>query len=170
MLDTLHVNPHSYLMVRPICDDSWFFLADLDAVRERFWRKVQINGDGECWPWLGAAVNSRGVIVILGKTRPAPRVSYVLTYGPPPPRFYACHSCDNPACVNPHHLWAGRPSENTIDAYKKGRAGVSRKLSDSQVRLIRNAGENLRSVAKDLKISFRHAKDIADRKMFRWVA
>ena len=32
-----------------------------------------------------------------------------------------CHTCDNPACINPRHLWVGTDLENQQDKVKKGR-------------------------------------------------
>jgi hypothetical protein len=32
-----------------------------------------------------------------------------------------CHTCDEPACVNPEHLYAGTHSDNMQDAARRGR-------------------------------------------------
>src|SRR4028118_125295 len=38
-----------------------------------------------------------------------------------PTSMDACHTCDNPSCINPEHLWAGTRTQNLLDASKKGR-------------------------------------------------
>ncbi len=55
-----------------------------------------------------------------------------------------CHSCDNPACINPDHLFKGTRLENNRDSKAKGRNNIgvrnrAAKLTESDVRSIRTA-------------------------------
>lgn len=36
------------------------------------------------------------------------------------------HSCDNPNCINPKHLWLGTNRSNILDAAAKGRLGMQK--------------------------------------------
>jgi hypothetical protein len=70
---------------------------------------------------------------------------------------YACHRCDNPACVNPDHIFAGTPKENTQDAVKKGRMKSPRhRLSVEQVLAIRADKRIAREIAASHGISTEH--------------
>lgn len=55
------------------------------------------------------------------------RVVYASTKGEVPDDMYVCHTCDNPGCINPEHLFLGSPKDNALDMANKGRHRNSRK-------------------------------------------
>lgn len=89
----------------------------------RFWSKVTIKSKSECWTWNGACnKDGRGIVWRNGAKHKAPRVAWFLTFGEDVPSdLSVCHSCDNPSCVNPKHLWIGTHKENMTDSIRKGR-------------------------------------------------
>lgn len=80
---------------------------------------VDENG---CWNWTRATNKGYGVVNAMNRTFGAHRVSYELSIGPIPDGRSVCHRCDNPACINPEHLWLGSHAENMEDMKVKGRS------------------------------------------------
>lgn len=91
--------------------------------KERFWSKVEKRGAFDCWPWTGACdQRGYGQIWLDGSRMKATRFSWSLANNHPfPSGKLACHTCDNPNCVNPRHIWPGTMRENILDAVAKGR-------------------------------------------------
>jgi len=88
---------------------------------ERFWAKVQKTLS--CWLWMGKPRNEWGYgqMRVNGKKEYPHRFSYILHNGSIPDGLVVCHSCDNPACVNPNHMFLGTHEDNMRDMRAKGR-------------------------------------------------
>jgi hypothetical protein len=89
---------------------------------DRFWKKVDKSGD--CWEWK-ASKTELGYGQFYpehGSPVKAHRYSYSISVGDIPINMCVCHTCDNPGCVNPGHLWVGSITDNAQDKVRKGRS------------------------------------------------
>jgi HNH endonuclease len=120
-----------------------------DTAAVRFWTKVDIRRNNECWPWKAAKIQGYGIFAV---TRAldirAHRMAFHLTYGRFNPAKLVAHRCDFKACCNPLHLFLTNPKGNMDDMWAKGRAkptgvrgekNVNAKLTKQQVKHIRRA-------------------------------
>lgn len=91
-----------------------------------FYDRVQehtvINADTGCWEFLGHRDEcGYGRIHRDGKLVRVHRATFEDRNGPLPEGIEACHSCDNPPCWNPGHLYAGTHTQNMGDMIKRRR-------------------------------------------------
>jgi hypothetical protein len=107
---------------------------------ERMWRMARIGDD--CWEWLRAKRKGYGAVYVSGKICDAHRLAWTLTNGPIPDGGHVLHTCDNPGCVRPGHLFLGTHADNMGDMGEKGRNGGPRKLTVEQVIEIRRRHKN----------------------------
>jgi hypothetical protein len=144
------------------------------------WSKVDKKGEDECWNWLGYKnnegygrtwINDRGYyahrvifnlafpgVIELNAPKSTDDVGFLL------------HTCDNPSCCNPKHLWVGNHADNMADKVAKGRSpdfsgdkGPRAKLSMSQAREareLRKNGMSTRDLAKKFGLSLPSMKTL----------
>lgn len=92
-----------------------------DADHTRFMSNVSVKSAAECWEWkAGKAAHGYGQFRFRHKQLGAHRFMYWLHTGEFPADGYVCHTCDNPGCVNPNHLYLGDHRSNMDDRVGKG--------------------------------------------------
>lgn len=144
------------------------------------WEKVDIKQPHECWPWKGYRnedgygrtwINDKGYYahrVIFNLVHPnvielsAPKSTH--------DQGFLLHTCDNPSCCNPSHLFVGTHADNMADKVKKGRSpnfsgdnGPRCKLTMVQANEIREKRKNnvsAKQLANDYGISLSSIKTL----------
>ena len=95
-------------------------------ILDRFWAKVDKNTESGCWEWTGSLSKcGYGQFSVKGGTMSSHRVSYEFHHPITKPilhiKLCVCHTCDNPKCINPSHLWLGTIADNNFDKIQKNR-------------------------------------------------
>lgn len=95
---------------------------DRRSVMQRFFESVVIDSREKCWIWTGAAAGfGHGRFWDGSKVVQAHRYSFKIFKQEPKTDSVIMHSCDNPPCVNPAHLFEGTQMNNVHDCIIKGR-------------------------------------------------
>jgi hypothetical protein len=130
------------------------------APLDRFWNKVDIAGDDDCWLWTaGTDKCGYGIFMFDRRKVNSHRMAWYLSKGFGEfPTLQVLHTCDMPACCNPGHLYLGTHADNMRDKRdrKRGRTTASvglangnAKLSDQQVIEIRNSRKARKMLAAE---------------------
>ena len=93
-------------------------------VVESLIKRSQLNPSTGCTEWTSAKTSFGYGRVSCGRefnNMRAHRLSWAIVNGPIPEDMCICHSCDNPSCINPDHLFLGTKLDNTADMVSKGR-------------------------------------------------
>lgn len=120
-----------------------------------FWAQVEVSDKDNCWPWKNyVSPRGYGAFTKKGVGYRAHRAALSLATGEDYPELLACHTCDNPGCCNPAHLYWGTQKQNMCDRRERGRAhkklGVKNhnaKLNPEKAREIRKLASGMTTTA-----------------------
>lgn len=140
-------------------------------------RKNHAKAESGCWVWLLLGkVGGYGRGKYRGRRYLAHRLSWIAHFGEIPEGMEVCHRCDNPACVNPAHLFLGSHADNMSDASAKGRMRAPRgeacaasKITDAVAKEILSSEESGAAIARRLGISKNVVSRVRRRQTWRHI-
>ncbi len=146
----------------------------------RFWKKISKDGENGCWKWLNAKdKDGYGKIRVQATDMRAHRLSWIIHRGQIPESSLILHTCDNPECTNPEHLYAGsntnnmqdREARNRIQHFKGEDCNFSTLTSELiiKIREMRSAGGKQLEIANLFGISRPHVSAICSRKVWKHI-
>lgn len=165
------------------CQNAYSKAGAAARAQQRFWSHVEIGNEDDCWEWHSQRdKNGYGRFHFArkaGVTQLAHRHAVQFFAGITiPDGIVACHSCDNPGCVNPAHILLGSQADNVADMIAKGRKspigprGVqvnTAKLTTQDVLTIRASAEKSKTLAGRFGVSRVQINNIRSGRQWRHV-
>ena len=146
---------------------------------EDLYERADANEETDCLEWqLSTNKDGYGYVWFKGKNHYAHRVAFMLANNVElTPDDYICHDCDNPACINPDHLFLGDQQSNMDDMTAKNRAARGErngraKLTQTnvlEIRVLVENGEALEALALQYNVAPSTVADIRDRRIWSWL-
>lgn len=143
------------------------------TLQDRFLSRFN-HSDNGCWEWNGHKdKDGYGILPTNHSAVRAHRYSIHYFKGVDPSGFVVCHSCDNPSCVNPDHLFLGMPIDNVGDMLAKqrdrmiGSRNNKSKLDERKALEIYNSKDTSSNLASFYGVSVSTIKRIRAKK--QWV-
>lgn len=141
---------------------------------------LKLSTNGECLEYPLQKGRRYPEVSIGGAMVKSHRLAWTIFQSAIPTGMLVCHSCDNPKCCNPEHLFIGDDLTNAQDRHRKNRYSTNArgervstcKLKSTEVIEIRNRrarGESIRSITKDFRVSRRAIQLIVNRKNWKHI-
>lgn len=132
-----------------------------------------------CWIWLSTLQNTgyhygRFFDRNTNRSLLAHRCAWQAYFGEIPRGMDVLHSCDEPMCVNPSHLFLGNHRDNMLDAMRKGRnvkgGRVNTcKLTQANVLFIRASHESNEALALMLGVTESTVRFARTKRTWKWL-
>ncbi len=124
------------------------------------WNHYEVS-ENSCWEWtLSLRTDGYGQFCVEGKMHGAHVLAYEVHNKTKVSRgLLVCHTCDNPKCINPDHLFLGTHQDNKNDCvgkhrHSRGEKVNTSKLDEKQVMEIRKIYEKGNKNQKELGIIY----------------
>ena len=130
-------------------------------------KKTVIDPVTNCWNWVGHKdKDGYGKLTLNGKSIRAHRLSHLERKGPIE-NLDVLHTCDNPSCINPNHLYTGTIQDNMRDKRERNRVkGINHprnKIPESMIIFLRESPLSQCQLARDTGINQSYIGKIKNR-------
>jgi len=146
------------------------------TIEDRFLSRFKKGKKDDCWNWLAHLdKDGYGILPANGPAIRAHRYSFEHYNNTIPVGMNICHKCDNPSCVNPHHLFLGTGKDNVHDMLNKRRDAIvgsknnKAKLSEIDILKIRKSNKSTQKLMIEYGVSKSTINRVKAKKTWRHV-